>query len=576
LIRLTDEQLAFANHVPGAFLEACPGAGKTRAIVARIVRIAPTLPSRRGVAILSFTNSAIEEFTTRCHTLGLDSTLHHPGFIGTFDAFLRQFFFSPHGVEGVAFRPTVVDCWDTLGVEIRLRGPSAFPGDGASLDLFDAENSQIEPSSIGHPGLRAHVQNNRAAYQQAAALRRCALRLKGYVSAADVRIDVVRLLQRSQWSIALGRALAARFHEVIVDEAQDCNPLDCQIIRWLRKSGISVSVVADPDQAIYGFRHGSPAGLQTIAEGYNIQDRLRLTGNFRSSPAICGIASTLRSRQQPDRSLGETSEITEPVHIVMYQGATVSDSIGRKFCQLMQGCGVAAKDGLVLAHARRNALRACGSGCEEESGNSKTAGIARAVGTFWSSSVSTRARESALLGVEKCILDLLAQIDHNEAPGRAAERHGIDVRWLRSCGDTNADRTVWISALREEVARLGLAYRPGVTERQYFQNRADANWHRLLVTGRGPEMGSSTIHEAKGKEYEAVCVVIPPDQRDPRRTEQLFASWINRTDEEAKRVIYVGITRAKRLVVIAVPVAFRDRLTSILESAQVPFSIHAD
>jgi len=77
-------------------------------------------------------------------------------------------------------------------------------------------------------------------------------------------VDVVRRLQGANWSAALGRALAARFQEVIVDEAQDCNPLDCQIIRWLRDSGVTVTIVADFDQAIYGFRQGSPTDLRTL------------------------------------------------------------------------------------------------------------------------------------------------------------------------------------------------------------------------------------------------------------------------------------------------------------------------
>src|SRR5258708_35838161 len=116
---LTDEQRVFANHVPGAFLEACPGSGKTLPIVARIARIAPALPVRRGLAILSFTNSAIEEFIGRCHALGLDSALCHPGVVGTFDGFLRQFFVSPGGIAGVLLRPPAVHSWDTLGVHVR-------------------------------------------------------------------------------------------------------------------------------------------------------------------------------------------------------------------------------------------------------------------------------------------------------------------------------------------------------------------------------------------------------------------------------------------------------------------------
>jgi DNA helicase-2/ATP-dependent DNA helicase PcrA len=586
-MRLTDEQDTVANHVPGAFVEACPGAGKTRAIVARIARIAPTLPVRRGLAILSFTNSAIEEFIARCHALGLNSALCHPGFVGTFDAFLRQFFFSPCGIEGVALRPTVVDSWETLGVDVRLRGGNAFRGDAAGLDLFDAENNQIDPTSIGHTGLRTHVRNNQAAYQQAAGRRRHGLRQRGYLSAADVRVDVVRLLQRAQWSAALARALAARFQEVIVDEAQDCNPLDCQIIRWLRENGVTVTVVADPDQAIYGFRHGTPADLRTIANGYDLQNRLPLTGNFRSSPSICGLAATLRARAIPDTSLGDTAAIAEPIHLLTYQGTIVSNGIGRWFCELMQVNGIDMKDGIVLAHARKNALRACGFGCEEDAGNSNTAGIARAVGTFWSASVSNRARESALRSVEHAILDLMGQIDDGEVPSRAAERRGIDPRWLRrnalqlisrvprSCADTNDARTIWISALRQEVLRLRLTYRPGTSESQYFRNLANADWQRLLATGNAPHIKSATIHEAKGKEYDAVCVVIPPDLREPRRTEQLMTTWHNRTDDEPKRVIYVGITRAKRLAVIAVPSAFGDRVRGLLEVTQVNLQVHA-
>ncbi len=586
MTQLTDEQRALANHGFGAFVDACPGAGKTRTIVARIARIAPTLMPRRGLAVISFTNSAIEEFIRQCNALGLDGALRHPGFVGTFNSFLRRFFFSPGGIGGVVHRPTVVDSWETLGVEIRLRGREAFRGDGVRLDLFDAGTNQIDPRSINHAGLREHVQDHQAAYQQAAAQRRRSLRQSGYLSAADVRVEVIQRLQRADWAAALGQALVARFQEVIVDEAQDCNPLDCRIIRWLRDIGVTVTVVADPDQAIYGFRHGDPAQLRAVAESYNLRDRLTLTGNFRSSPSICGVAATLRGRVAPDRSVGDTAAITEPVHVITYPGNSVRDVVGRRFCELMTASGVVRQNGIVLAHSRKNALRACGFGAEEEGGNSNSARIARAVGTFWASSASNRARESALRAVEWAILDLMGQIDEGEVPSRAAERRGLDLRWLRqsalelisclprTCADTADARTAWISKLRDGVRLLHLTYRPGTSERQYFQDRADAAWHRLLVAGDAPEIRCSTIHEAKGKEYEAVCVVIPPDLREPRRTEQLFTCWQNRTDDEPKRVIYVGITRAMKLAVIAIPLAFKDRLTAILGAPQVNIHVH--
>jgi DNA helicase II / ATP-dependent DNA helicase PcrA len=586
ILELTDEQRAFANHIPGAFVEACPGAGKTRAIVARIARVAPTLPRRCGIAILSFTNSAIEEFITRCHALGLNSALRHPGFVGTFDAFLRHFFFIPGGIEDLRIRPTVVDNWETLGVDICLRGRNAFAGKGVGLDYFNAENGQINPASIGHAGLRVHVQKNKAAYEQAAAQRRRFLRQKGYVSVADVRVDIVRRFQNAQWSKCLGKALASRFQEVIVDEAQDCNPLDCQVIRWLRAQGIVVTVVADPDQAIYGFRHGSPADLQAIANAFDVQDRLPLTGNFRSSPSICGFAATLRTRSVPDACLGDSAVILEPVHVVTYQGTTVSDVIGNKFSELIRATGIETKDSIILAHARKNALRAGGLGCEEDAGDSHTARFAAAVGTFWSPLVSNRAREAAVRFAERTLLDLMGKIDVDEVPSRAAERRNIDSRWLRrsalefisrvprTCADTNDDRSKWIRSLHKEVLRLGLVFRPGISVRRYFQDRAGANWQRLLPAGPVLGVQCATIHEAKGNEYDAVCIVIPPDRRESRRTEQLLNTWQNRTDDEAKRVIYVGITRARKLGVVAVPTSYGERVRKLLETSQVKFQVH--
>ena len=109
----------------------------------------------------------------------------------------------------------------------------------------------------------------------------------------------------------------------------------------------------------------------------------------------------------------------------------------------------------------KNALRACGFGCDEDAGTSNAAGMARAIGTFWSSSVSNRARESALRFVERTILDLMGQIDEGEVPSRAAERRGTDPRWLRRsalelisrvprrCADTDGDRTEWIVSFRQ-------------------------------------------------------------------------------------------------------------------------------
>lgn len=126
-----------------------------------------------------------------------------------------------------------------------------------------------------------------------------------------------------------------------------------------------------------------------------------------------------------------------------------------------------------------------------------------------------------------------------------------------------------ISPLSPSISTLSAGF-----PRQYFQDRADADWQRLLTAGDAPDLKTATIHEAKGKEYDAVRVVIPPDFRESRRTEQLITAWQQRIDDEPKRVVYVGITRARKLGTIAIPTAFRDCLTDLLRATLANFRVH--
>ena len=65
---------------------------------------------------------------------------------------------------------------------------------------------------------------------------------------------------------------------------------------------------------------------------------------------------------------------------------------------------------------------------------------------------------------------------------------------------------------------------------------------------------------------------IPPNHASRNRTEALFDSWELRTDTEAKRVLYVGLTRAKHLGALAVPLVFANRCTAVFSAGQVPYT----
>lgn len=577
---LTEEQRRFAKHAGEAFVQACPGAGKTCSIVARLSKIAETLPPRKGVALLSFTNSAVEEFTQRCGASGLGEFLRLPSFVGTFDAFVRHFIVLPGGMAARSTRPIIVDSWKNFGVEIRLSGQYAFAV-GVSLDRFDPITNAINPDQIGHLGLQSHVRQNKARYEQVARYRRQQLHSIGYLSAGDARIEAGKIIAAPARGAALGRAIAARFHEVIVDEGQDCNPNDLGILAWLRQHGLRVTIVCDVDQAIYNFRHGNPGDLRALSALYPSDGRLPLSGNFRSSPAICQLAATLRNAGNVDSSVGESATITHGVEVLVYGGRGVGADIGRIFLARLTALGLAPSDSIVLAHSRSVAERAAGVDSVKVAGTSRVEAMAQVVGAFWSGATSSRARENALRSVEELLLDFMKKREPGEHLTKSIERTGIDRRSLRrqalavlmnvpkSCEDTDNSRSSWITILQTIVGQLGLDLPRGQTVRGFFRSPPSGAWSSHLKGKVSHGLASSTIHEAKGREYDCVCVVIPPDRAPDNYTSALFEAWENRNDEEAKRVIYVGVTRARKLSVLAVPAAFADRCIALLTAANV-------
>jgi superfamily I DNA/RNA helicase len=578
----TPEQEDFAKHASGVFVSACPGSGKTRAILDRLEILIKDLPLRRGICVLSFTQSAVEEFRSRLRNRGLSRILSHPHFVGTFDAFVRQFLVAPTGVAARkgTVRPHFVDCWENLSCRVQVKG---IKGIGPFLDSFDPETGLLELDRVGDGIARATAAKAKEKFEQAAKKQRKFLNEQGYLSAADARLEALRKIRDERIGPPVGRAIAARFLEVIVDEGQDCNPQDVEILRWLRRCGTRVTLLADPDQSIYGFRYGNPETLHTLAQEYEPKDRLRFTGNFRCSQAICAIAATLRGpdKGRPDEPLGESRAVNTPVKLLAYEGQKPTGAIGKRFAEILSEVKIQPHKSMTLAHDWNSARRATGnSSVDEEPGASRVKTMARAVATYRSAGTPPRQRLMAIETVERVILQLCGKIGREEPLTHAIEARRVERRILRRRAvalasslspvieQSSAENAAWVQQLQASTARLGLEMAKGESPRNFFRAPKGTKWSSALRTHEQLPLKASSIHEAKGRQHKAVCLVIP---HKSERTEELITAWENRTELEAKRVIYVGLTRAEELLVLAVPMAYASRIESILCAADVPF-----
>ena len=131
LIRLTGEQQAAVDNDGNLLLTACPGSGKTRTLIAKLVaEIEEVRGSPRTICCITYTNTAVQEIEQRTREQ------LQPGdegyfVISTIHAFCLNEILRPYG------RPPLPDR-ARLRLQRSLRGHEA-PAQGPSFDLLPLE-----------------------------------------------------------------------------------------------------------------------------------------------------------------------------------------------------------------------------------------------------------------------------------------------------------------------------------------------------------------------------------------------------------------------------------------------------
>lgn len=566
----TDQQRGIIDHDnTSAYVRACPGSGKTRTIVARIKQSNLLSDVRHGIGIISFTNSAVEEFKIKCADEEILDELRYPNFIGTFDSFLWKFIALPAIQAPSETSPQLLESWDE--VYINIRGYQRINGKGISLSKFDPQSRIFQTNNLP-ANISAPVLQHNAAYVREAERILRAFNNKGFFSTADMRVIIGQKLNDTGFCNALGAALKHRFKEIIIDEAQDCNSTDISVLRWLFNSDIPIKVVCDPSQAIYEFRNANPNELSEFTEDLN---QLPLEGNFRSTPTICELASTLRENRQPDTPLGEYREVREAIRLIPYNGQKVHPDVGLKFVQEALDMNILSTDLISLAHDRKSAMRA--AGVEPQGGNSEAKRylFAQAVASIKRSGSNKKIREYAVVSLIRTMLEAEGLLEEGVTWRECLADHEIEEREIRrraldivadlpgSCIDAEAEN--WIVKAKQNFLR-NVTLSEGKTINQFFTNRN--GWHLPLTNA--PETNQAldyaTIHEAKGGEYLGVLVSIKPGG-------DVIENWGNQNLEEDIRVLYVGMTRAKRLLGIAIPIARLQDVQAILDNGAIPYNL---
>jgi DNA helicase-2/ATP-dependent DNA helicase PcrA len=85
--------------------------------------------------------------------------------------------------------------------------------------------------------------------------------------------------------------LATQFQYILVDEFQDTNVVQADIVRQLASVHGNVLVVGDDAQSIYSFRAAEIRNILNFPDTYSNTKVFRLTTNYRSTPEILAVAN---------------------------------------------------------------------------------------------------------------------------------------------------------------------------------------------------------------------------------------------------------------------------------------------
>ncbi|OLZ58143.1 UvrD-helicase domain-containing protein [Amycolatopsis keratiniphila] len=582
------EQQRRATTLPAPlFVQACPGAGKTRVIVDRHLAAAG---GRRGRAVVSFTNVACDEVTRRCRDAGRPHLADFPNFVGTIDSFLWRYLVRPFLSSDRTWNR--IDSWERIG---------------ATVDVWDGRRKHILRLSdfqwTRDPGAehcRAQLQfrtKNAAAYKileslrmldaaaERAVRRRNALAKQGHITGHEARILALRGLSQHRRDVT--SILTGRFAEVVIDEAQDCSALDLAILAELRDAGIPLVFVCDPDQAIYEFRGALPDRVRSF--GLTLGVRVDLVGNWRSSPAICALAATLRPTpsRTADDPVGPSHD--ERGGVVLIRGSeALGEEILNVFNEYAQARGIALEQRLVLAHAAAKLPGGVRNTAVMPPDN-HSARAEWAARVLVSDTVTPAQRETACEILERTILRYWftdAEVE-NRTVTTACEQLGVDRSRLRRQAGRMADALStpgetpsadWCKAANTYLKTTPPI--PGMSRRSHtgsLQARTSTTRTAKGTSSAGspasPRPRASVVHQVKGEEADAVLVIVPSDNR----ADDLIRAWQSgvhpAVTAESLRVLYVAATRARRLLAIALPNAHCDDIAAHLEAANVSCEI---
>jgi superfamily I DNA/RNA helicase len=357
---------------------------------------------------------------------------------------------------------------------------------------------------------------------------------------------------------SITEAVADRFDELIVDEAQDTSDVQMRCLELLHGTGRlkSLVLVGDVDQSIYSFQGARPERLVQLAQECGLAE-LRLTENFRSSQAICDVTCRFCGRDTPDAAVGPNRDADLSPEILFYDPSEPRTAV-ELFARRLDELAVAQSRAVILVRAHR--FR------DEVNGRPDSSEVSPIVASLGRLVASLRDRRTIerdeVRSVERALADMAWGTPSEPDPDTAHAVRDAVMTLLQTLPAMDGTLADWIEGAREAVKDVlpRLSDEPVRKPSNLIRKRAGDETIRAsdVFSMESPTQWARTVHDAKGESHEAVLLVVEPPRRGWRAQAELWASPligepVEADEAEELRIAYVALTRAERYCAVAMP-----------------------
>ena len=567
-VKLSSQQESVVNApLSPLSVIACAGSGKTKTAVDRLRKVRSELYDNRGyVALLSFSNVAVNTFKydfSRSHDdAGILHRYSSRIVIETLDSFIAKNVIRPHSWRSMEAKST----------PFLLTGSEDFLNNNSYKFWVDPQSGKsypVQPKDVGDVKIRVEEDGVSFWFQQSGSLNRVnngysVMKRLGRVGAYTHDFGKYWACKVLHDEPTLLKAFAVRYPHIIVDEAQDIDAMHSVFLDILASAGVVITLIGDPNQAIYEFSGADGEYLKEFDAGDDCNS-LRLSKNYRSIEDIVKISNRLSGshdshhRAKADEGFG--------AYFCFYDNGDENNLVDTFVTQVESG-GLSLASSAVLVRGRKKAEAI--SGIKPDIGKGKTKLLA----------LATIKRDidkdyhSAYRLVVNCVSGLLNGTPDDFIENLSKNNSDSEYRKLRQkiwhflrCDETGLPsaslkaKSEWHPILK---SRIEILLKNICRNSQY--KPVDRLGNKLASTGLSDEPFShsfglkldekksiriDTVHQSKGETLGAVMYIATHDHA---------RKMLDGTNTEVGRIGYVALTRARDLFLLAIPRSSKKKL----------------